>query len=86
MEGWHNAFANRVSISHPTVTKLTEKIRREQSKFEVDIAKILQGHDIKTKKACYRKLDDRITWLVNAYDSSQLDQFLKNMAANVSLR
>ncbi|CAF3268236.1 unnamed protein product, partial [Rotaria sp. Silwood2] len=29
VEGWHNAFANRVSISHPTTIKLTEKIRRE---------------------------------------------------------
>ncbi|CAF4780521.1 unnamed protein product [Rotaria sp. Silwood1] len=85
VEGWHNAFANRVSISHPTIIKLTEKIRREQSKFEVDIAKILQGHDIKTKKACYRRLDERITRLVNAYDSSQLDQFLTNMAANVTM-
>ncbi|CAF3085956.1 unnamed protein product [Rotaria sp. Silwood2] len=85
MEGWHNAFANRVSISHPTVIKLTEKIRREQSKFEGDIAKILQDHDIKTKKACNRRLYERVSRLVNAYDSSQLDQFLTNVAANVTL-
>ncbi|CAF3775561.1 unnamed protein product [Rotaria socialis] len=84
-EGWHNAFARRVAISHPTIVKLGEKIRREQSKFEVDMAKILQGHNIKTKKACYRKLDERITRLVNLFDPTQLDQFLKNMAANVTL-
>ena len=57
VEGWHNAFANRAAISHRNIVKLTEKIRCEQSKFEVDIAKILKGHDIKTKKACYRRLD-----------------------------
>ncbi|CAF1624098.1 unnamed protein product [Rotaria magnacalcarata] len=51
VEGWHNAFANRVAISHPTIVKLGEKVRREQSKFEVDMTKILQSHDIKTKKA-----------------------------------
>ena len=85
MEGWHNAFASRVSISHPNIVKLAEKIRREQSKFEVDMTKILQGHDIKTKKACYRRLDERITRLVNGFDASQLDQFLKNMAANISV-
>ncbi|CAF1477517.1 unnamed protein product [Rotaria magnacalcarata] len=51
VEGWHNAFDNRVSISHPDIMKLTEKIRREQSKFEVDTAKILQVHIIKTKKS-----------------------------------
>ncbi|CAM4835312.1 unnamed protein product [Rotaria magnacalcarata] len=77
VEGWHNAFANRASISHPNIVKLTEKIRREQSKFEVNTAKILQGHIIKTKKACYRRLDERITRLVNAFDSSRLDEFLK---------
>ncbi|CAF4480594.1 unnamed protein product, partial [Rotaria sp. Silwood2] len=63
VEGWHNAFANRVAINHPDIVKLAEKIRREQSKFEVDMAKILQGHDIKTKKVCYRQLDERITRL-----------------------
>ncbi|CAF1111966.1 unnamed protein product [Adineta ricciae] len=31
IEGWHNAFAQRVSIAHPTIFKLTEKIRVEQS-------------------------------------------------------
>ncbi|CAF4657391.1 unnamed protein product [Rotaria socialis] len=85
VEGWHNAFASRVAISHPTIVKLGEKIRREQSKFEVDMTKILQGHNIKTKKACYRKLDERITRLVNSFDPTQLDQFLKNMAANIAL-
>ncbi|CAF4985702.1 unnamed protein product [Rotaria socialis] len=85
VEGWHNAFASRVAISHPTIVKLGEKIRREQSKYEVDMTKILQGHNIKTKKACYRKLDDRITRLANSFDPTQLDQFLKNMAANITL-
>ncbi|CAF5137476.1 unnamed protein product [Rotaria magnacalcarata] len=85
VEGWHNAFANRVAISHSTIVKLGEKVRREQSKFEVDMTKILQSHDIKTKKACYRKLDERITRLANASDQTQLDQFKKNMAANITL-
>ena len=43
VEGWHNAFATRVTIAHPTIHKLAEKIRHEQSKFEVDIAQLLQG-------------------------------------------
>ncbi|CAF4368619.1 unnamed protein product [Rotaria sp. Silwood2] len=85
VEGWHNAFASRVSINHPNIIKLTEKIRREQSKFEIDIAKILQGHQVKTQKACYRKLDERIERVLTTYDSSQLDQYLSNIAANISL-
>ena len=43
IEGWHNAFEKHVAIVHPSVTKVAEKIRREQSKFEVDIAQIRQG-------------------------------------------
>ena len=43
IERWHNAFAERVAIAHPSVTKLAEKIRREQFKFEVAVAQIQQG-------------------------------------------
>ena len=43
VEGWHNAFAIRVAIAHQTIKKLAEKIRNDQSKFEVDIAQLLQG-------------------------------------------
>ena len=54
-------------------TLLTEKIRCEQSKFEIDIAQILQGYQPKSKNFCYRKLDERISRLVLGYDQSQID-------------
>ena len=50
IEGRHNAFSKRVSVAHPTITKLTEKIRLEQSKFEVEIAQIRQGREPKPIK------------------------------------
>jgi hypothetical protein len=77
IEGWHNAFASRVLISHPSVSKLADKIRREQSKFEIDIKQVRQGHKPKPKKAAYRKLDDRIKRLVAAYDNKQLGSIFK---------
>ena len=85
IEGWHNAFAQRVSITHPTINKLTAKIRTEQSKFEIDIAQIRLGHEPKPKKATYRKLDERITRLVGDYGTVDLGEYLKNLAANVSI-
>jgi hypothetical protein len=85
IEGWHNAFARRVSIVHPTINKLTDKIRREQSKFEVDIAQIRQGQEPKPKKAIYRRLDERITRLVGDYGNVDLVEYLKGLAAKVSL-
>ncbi|CAM4952107.1 unnamed protein product [Rotaria socialis] len=85
VEGWHNAFANRVTVAHPTMQKLAEKIRCEQSKFEVDIAHLLQGHQPKSKKTCHRKLDERIARLVRDYDPLRISQYLKSIAVNVSL-
>ena len=59
----------RLSISHPTVI-LIEKIRREQSKFEIDIAQMLQGHEPKPERVCYRKLDECIQHLARSYNPS----------------
>ena len=85
IEGWHQAFAQRVSIAHPTINKLTDKIRREQSKFEVDIAQIRQGQEPKPKKLAYRKLDERIKRLVDDYRNVDLGEYLKGLAANMSM-
>ena len=85
IEGRHNAFAERVSIVHPTINKLTEKIIREQSKFEIDVAQIRQGQEPQPKKAAYRKLDERIKRLVDDYSNVDLLEYLKGLAANVSL-
>lgn len=85
VEGWHSAFATRVAIAHPTPKKLVEKIHREQSRFEVDVAHLLQGHQPKPKKACYRKLDERVKRIVQNYDSPQMLDYLEKIASCVSL-
>ena len=86
VKGWHRAFATSVSISHPTVIKLAEKIiLREQSKFEIDIAQILQGHELKSKNGHYGKLDECIQHLATSYKTSQLDQYFKNISVNINL-
>ncbi|CAF2118495.1 unnamed protein product, partial [Rotaria magnacalcarata] len=85
IEGWHNAFTKRVAIVHPSVSKLTEKIRREQSKFELDIAQIRQGQDPKPKKLKYRKLNERIKRLADDYHNLDLGEYLKGLAVNMSL-
>ena len=71
-------------MNHPNIVKLAEKIRRKQSKLDVEMAEILQKHDIKTKEACYRRLDKFIIRLVSSFDPSRLDLFLNNMAANIT--
>ncbi|CAF1653034.1 unnamed protein product, partial [Didymodactylos carnosus] len=43
VEGWHHVFANRVSIVHPSDTKLADRIRWEQSRYEIQIERLDQG-------------------------------------------
>ena len=85
IQGWHNVFVKHVAIVHPSVTKLAEKIRREQSKFEMDIAQIRQGQESKPKKVQYQKLDKRIKQLVDDYFNVQLGEYLNGLSANMSL-
>ena len=85
MEGWHHAFAKRVAIVHPSVTKLAEKVRLEQSEFEMDIAQIRQGQEPKPKQVQYQKLDERIKRLVDDYFSVEFGEYLNGLAANISL-
>ncbi|CAF3407635.1 unnamed protein product [Rotaria socialis] len=83
IKGWHNAFTKCVAIVHPTITKLIEKIRREQSKFEGDIAQTRQGQESKPQKLKYRKLDERIKRLVDDYANVDLGEYLKGLAVNI---
>ena len=85
IEGWHNAFAKCVAIVHPSVKKLAEKIRREQSKFEMDIAQIRQGQEPKPKNVQYQKLDERIKRLVDDYSNVELGEYLNGLATNMFL-
>ena len=85
IEEWHNAFANHVAIVHLNVTKLAEKFRREQSKFEVDIAQMRQGQEPKLKEVQYQKPDERIQRLINDYSNVEIGEDLNGLAANMSL-
>ena len=85
IEGWLNAFASCITIDHPDIVILAEKIRRAQSKFESGTPKVLQGYNVKTKKSLLSKIRRRY------YSSSQcirpisLHDFLKNIATNITL-
>ena len=54
------AFDNRVSIKHPSITRLAKCILREQARFEIDIERLRTGEQPKKKKKIYENLDARI--------------------------
>ena len=71
------------SVWVPRDLPLTDKIRREQSKL--GIAQIRQGHEPKPKKKTYRLLDKRIQRRVFDYGNIDLGDYLKGLAAILSL-
>ena len=85
IEGWHRAFNNRVSIKHPTLTKLAQCIIREQSKFELDIERIRIGQEPKPKRKEYANLDARLKRVVSTYNVESISDYLARIAVNVKL-
>ena len=85
MEGWHNAFANRISIKHPSLTKLVKKIRIEQAANEIAMERILAGHVPEPAKRKYLDLNRRIEAVVETYYEKSLDDFLTAIAYNFDL-
>ncbi|CAF4396253.1 unnamed protein product [Rotaria sp. Silwood2] len=85
IEGWHRAFNNRVSIKHPSITKLAKCILREQAKFEIDIERIRVGQQAKAKKKIYATLDSRLKRIVASYNFESVGDYLARVAANVKL-
>jgi hypothetical protein len=79
------AFSTRVSAVHPTINKLADKFRREQYKFEVDIALLRGGQEPEPRKEIYRKLDEKIQRLVAEYPNIELSEYLCNICVNMSL-
>ncbi|CAF3920813.1 unnamed protein product [Rotaria sp. Silwood1] len=85
IEGWHRAFNNRISMKHPTITKLAKCILREQANFEMDIERILVGQQPKPKKKTYATLDSRLKRIVASYNFESVGDYLARVAANVKL-
>ena len=84
-QGWHQAFNRRVSMKHPTLTKLADCILREQSHFELDIERIRVGQEPKPQKKIYATLDSRLKRVVVSYNFESVNDYLANIAANVKL-
>ncbi|CAF1091814.1 unnamed protein product [Rotaria sordida] len=85
IEGWHHAFNNRVSIKHPSITKLAKCILREQSRFEIDIERLRAGEQPKKKKKVYENLDARLKRIALSYDVNNIEEYLTRIAMNLKI-
>jgi hypothetical protein len=85
VEGWHHAFNNRVSIKHPSITKLTKCILREQSRFKIDIERLRAGEQPKEKRKIYANLDARLKRIAMSYDVNNIEEYLTRIAMNLKI-
>ena len=47
LEGWHRAFKQRMSVTHPTICRLASKLRKEQSDWELTIEMVQSAMALK---------------------------------------
>ena len=75
---WHNAFNLWVGVSHPTVRKLVEKIRKEQADNELLLQQVRAGAHVRAPKRIYRQLDGRLVDIVEHIDNYHNVTFLSH--------
>jgi len=72
IEGWHDAFSKRVSISHPTLRRLVKKIMQRQSSNEIVIEQMNDGIVVPPRKNGYDAVNQRLKFTVELfYDSNE---------------
>ncbi|KAK7479647.1 hypothetical protein BaRGS_00029113, partial [Batillaria attramentaria] len=63
VEGWHRAFDQRMSVTHPTLGRLVSKLRKEQASTELMIEQHAMGVRMRKNKQ-YEVVNTRLQALV----------------------
>ncbi|KAK7487223.1 hypothetical protein BaRGS_00021575, partial [Batillaria attramentaria] len=66
VEGWHRAFDQRMSVTHPTLGRLVSKLRKEQASTELMIEQHAMGVRMRKNKQ-YEVVNTRLQALVARY-------------------
>lgn len=71
LEGWHGALQKSMGYHYPTIYKLIETLKLEQSYTENRIARLNAGHRENVKKTKYVLANKAIATLVGDYQNRQ---------------
>ncbi|XP_076471818.1 uncharacterized protein LOC143301423 [Babylonia areolata] len=82
VEGWHRAFDQRMSVTHPTLGRLVSKLRKEQASTELMIEQRAMGVRMRKNKQ-YEVVNTRLQALVARYAQDDVLVFLKAVAHNL---
>ena len=85
IEGWHRAFDQRVGITHPTIRRLVNKIRKEQANNEITLVQLSAGVSVRLPKKRYQALNMRLKEIVGNLDlnAESFLNFLRAIAHNL---
>ncbi|KAL8579458.1 hypothetical protein ACOMHN_026823 [Nucella lapillus] len=82
VEGWHRAFDQRMSVTHPTLGRLVSKLRKEQASTELMLEQRAMGVRMRKNKQ-YEVVNTRLQALVARYAQEDVLVFLKAVAHNL---
>jgi hypothetical protein len=84
-EGWHRAFSELISASHPTIWKFIGALKDEQSSNEGKIERFIAGATIQSSKKRYRDVAKRLQRAVQNYGNLEIIDYLRGLAHNIGL-
>lgn len=86
VEAWHNSFKTSVACHHPGVNKLIEHMKNEQGRTEIYISRFRSGfRKTISKSAKTYQLNERLKNLFTTYRFGNIDAYVAQVAANLSI-
>ena len=83
VEEWHRALQSLLCLTHPTLWKLIDGLKRHQKLKDTEIEQLVAGRDPVTRKQKYIQLDERIRNVVEDYDNRDYLNYLRGIAHNL---
>lgn len=81
-EGWHNRFSSRLRERHPSLWKLIQFMKSEQSVTETKMTQLCAGQEEIVSQQQSRK-DARIEAIVSDYKNRDILEYLRGLAFNI---
>lgn len=85
VEGWHRGFHSMLGSDHPTIWKLINGFKKEQSVNEVRILQYQAGQNPPPSRKRYRESACRLKSVVESYGTLPTEDYLKSIAHNLNI-
>ena len=83
VEGWNNRFNLLLGAHHPTIWKLIDGIKLEQSNIEFEINQIRAGTPAKKRKRIYNDLNERLVTNITRHGTITSLEYVLGIAQNI---